>query len=54
MSGIIFLKKSNFSLSLIHDWERVLKKDSLIDDSKSFSRIMKNLLNTGTIKVYFL
>ena len=38
MSGIIFLKKSNFSLSLIHDWERVLKKDNLIDDSKSISK----------------
>ena len=36
MSGIIFFKKNEFSLNLLSFWEKILKKDNLIDDSKSY------------------
>ena len=36
MSGIIFFKKNKFSIDLLNIWEKILKKDNLIDDSKSF------------------
>ena len=36
MSGIIFFKKNKFSINLLNIWEKILKKDNLIDDSKSF------------------
>ena len=35
MSGIIFFKKNKFSLDLLSIWEKILKKNNLIDDSKS-------------------
>ena len=35
MSGIIFFKKNEFSLNLLSIWEKILKKNNLIDDSKS-------------------
>ena len=35
MSGIIFFKKNKFSINLLNIWEKILKKDNLIDDSKS-------------------
>jgi len=36
MSGIIFFKKNKFSLNLLSNWEKILKKNNLIDDSKSY------------------
>ena len=36
MSGIIFFKKNKFSLNLLSIWEKILKIDNLIDDSKSY------------------
>ena len=36
MSGIIFFKKNKFSIDLLNIWEKILKKDNLIDDSKSY------------------
>ena len=36
MSGIIFFKKNKFSINLLNIWEKILKKDNLIDDSKSY------------------
>ena len=36
MSGIIFFKKNKFSVDLLNIWEKILKKDNLIDDSKSY------------------
>ncbi len=35
MSGIIFFKKNKFSFNLLSIWEKILKKNNLIDDSKS-------------------
>ena len=35
MSGIIFFKKNKFSVNLLSIWEKILKKNNLIDDSKS-------------------
>ncbi len=36
MSGVIFFKKNKFSLNLLSSWDNILKKDNLIDDSKSY------------------
>ena len=35
MSGIIFFKNNKFSVNLLSIWEKILKKNNLIDDSKS-------------------
>tara|TARA_B100001057_G_C22598507_1_gene851839 strand:- start:56 stop:916 length:861 start_codon:yes stop_codon:yes gene_type:complete len=44
MSGIIFLKKSDFTFNLINEWEKVLKQDSLINDSESLSKNYRNFI----------
>ena len=41
MSGIIFFKKNKFSLNLLSNWEKILKKNNLIDDSKSCFKSQK-------------
>ncbi len=39
MSGIIFFRNNNFTTKFINEWEKILSKDHLIDDSNS---ILKN------------
>lgn len=43
-SGSIFLKKCDFTFNLINEWEKVLKKDNLINDSESLSKNHKNFI----------
>ena len=35
MSGIIFFRNNNFTIKFLNEWEKILSKDQLIDDSNS-------------------